>query len=197
MSQQQGQNALADTPKTDDNEAPMEGDVLHVKNGNQMLTGLTKPVRSEQGVVKSCPRQPSPQRRSRTFPGGGIGSAQRSAVQPPLWRPRNMSRLAAAIVVGVALAPAMAFAQAKASKASGYDRLSQFGEAFERIRQDAVEPVIEAKLIGAAIAGMLSALDARSVYISEAAFRTSQTPSNNEAGTLGLVLTIGNGQLRR
>jgi carboxyl-terminal processing protease len=107
-----------------------------------------------------------------------------------------MFRLAAAIVVGVTLVPAMAFAQAKGSKAGGYDQLSLFGEAFERIRQDAVEPVTEAKLIGAAIAGMLSGLDARSVYISEAAFRASQTPSNNEAGTLGLVLTIGNGQLQ-
>ena len=99
-------------------------------------------------------------------------------------------------LVGVVLAPAMSFAQAKGSKASGYDQLSLFGEAFERIRQDAVEPVTEVKLIGAAIAGMLSGLDARSVYISEAAFRASQTPSNNEAGTLGLVLTIGNGQLQ-
>ena len=107
-----------------------------------------------------------------------------------------MFRLAAAIVVGVTLVPAMACAQAKASKAGGYDQLSLFGEAFERIRQDAVEPVTEAKLIGAAIAGMLSGLDARSIYISEAAFRASQTPSNNETGTLGLVLTIGNGQLQ-
>jgi carboxyl-terminal processing protease len=107
-----------------------------------------------------------------------------------------MFRLAAAIVVAVTLVPAMAFAQAKGSKASGYDQLSLFGEAFERIRQDAVEPVTEAKLIGAAIAGMLSGLDAHSVYISEAAVRASQTPSNNEAGTLGLVLTIGNGQLQ-
>ena len=107
-----------------------------------------------------------------------------------------MFRLAAAIIVGVTLVPAMAFAQAKASKAGGYDQLSLFGEAFERIRQDAVEPVTEAKLIGAAIAGMLSGLDAHSVYISEAAFRASQTPSNNETGTLGLVLTIGNGQLQ-
>jgi carboxyl-terminal processing protease len=107
-----------------------------------------------------------------------------------------MFKLAAAIVVGVTLIPPMAFAQTKITKASGYDQLTLFGEAFERIRQDAVEPVTEAKLIAAAIAGMLSGLDARSVYISEAAFRASQTPSNNEAGTLGLVLAIGNGQLQ-
>ena len=107
-----------------------------------------------------------------------------------------MFRLAAAIVFGVALVPGAAFAQAKSSKAGGYEQLNLFGEAFERIRQDAVEPVTEAKLIGAAIAGMLSGLDARSAYISEAAFRASLTPANDDAATLGLVLTIGNGQLQ-
>ena len=84
-----------------------------------------------------------------------------------------MFRLAATVVVGLGLAPAVALAQTKVSKSSGYDQLSLFGEAFERIRQDAVEPVTEAKLVGAAIAGMLSGLDAHSVYISEAAFRAA------------------------
>ena len=107
-----------------------------------------------------------------------------------------MFRLAAAIVFGLAFAPGAAFAQAKSSKGSGYEQLNLFGEAFERIRQDAVEPVTEAKLIGAAIAGMLSGLDARSAYIGEAAFRASQTPANDDAASLGLVLTIGNGQLQ-
>jgi carboxyl-terminal processing protease len=107
-----------------------------------------------------------------------------------------MFRLAAAIVFGLAFVPGAAFAQAKSNKGSGYEQLNLFGEAFERIRQDAVEPVTEAKLIGAAIAGMLSGLDARSAYIGEAAFRASQTPANDDAASLGLVLTIGNGQLQ-
>ena len=55
MAQNQGQNALADTPKADDNEAPMESEVLHVEYGNQVLTGPTKPVRSEHGLVKLRP----------------------------------------------------------------------------------------------------------------------------------------------
>jgi carboxyl-terminal processing protease len=92
--------------------------------------------------------------------------------------------------------PGAASAQAKSGKGSGYDQLNLFGEAFERIRQDAVEPVSEAKLIRAAISGMLSGLDARSAYISEAAFRASQSPANDDAATLGLVLAIGNGQLQ-
>jgi carboxyl-terminal processing protease len=107
-----------------------------------------------------------------------------------------MIKLAAAIFFSVALVPAAASAQAKSGKGSGYEQLNLFGEAFERIRQDAVEPVTEAKLIGAAIAGMLSGLDARSAYISEAAFRASPTPANDDAATLGLVLTMANGQLQ-
>ena len=107
-----------------------------------------------------------------------------------------MIKLAAAIFFSLAVVPGAASAQAKSSKGSGYEQLNLFGEAFERIRQDAVEPVTEAKLIGAAIAGMLSGLDARSAYINEAAFRALQIPANDNATTLGLVLTIGNGQLQ-
>jgi carboxyl-terminal processing protease len=107
-----------------------------------------------------------------------------------------MFRLAAAIVFSLALAPEAASAQAKSGKGSGYEQLNLLGEAFERIRQDAVEPVTEAKLIGAAIAGMLSGLDARSGYIREAAVRASQAPANDDSGTLGLAVTIDSGQLK-
>ena len=106
-----------------------------------------------------------------------------------------MRRLAAAFVLSALLASGFAFAQAKSGKGSGYE-LNLFGEAFERIRQDAVEPVGEGKLIGAAIAGMLSGLDAHSAYISEAAFRAMQTPTDDERVGLGLVVTIDNGQLK-
>ena len=107
-----------------------------------------------------------------------------------------MRRLAAAFALSALLASGFAFAQAKSGKGSGYEQLNLFGEAFERIRQDAVEPVAEGKLIGAAIAGMLSGLDAHSAYISEAAFRAMQTPADDERVSLGLVVTIDNGQLK-
>src|SRR5216683_613196 len=107
-----------------------------------------------------------------------------------------MLRVVAAIVLTVFLVPGAALAQAKSGKGGGYEQLTLFNEAFERIRQDAVEPVTEGKRIGAAIAGMLSGLDARSAYISEAAFRASQAPAKEDAGTLGLVVTIENGQLK-
>ena len=107
-----------------------------------------------------------------------------------------MRKLVTAVVVGTLLATGFAFAQAKSNKGAGYEQLNLFSEAYDRIRQDAVEPVGEGKLIGAAIAGMLSGLDSRSGYISEAAFKAMQTPANDDKTSLGLVVTIENGQLK-
>jgi len=107
-----------------------------------------------------------------------------------------MRKLGAALAVSAMLAAGPALAQAKTSKSGGYEQLNLFSEAYDRIRQDAVEPVGEGKLIGAAIAGMLSGLDARSAYINEAAYRAMQTPANEDQAGLGLVLTIENGQLK-
>jgi carboxyl-terminal processing protease len=107
----------------------------------------------------------------------------------------EMRKLLIAGVLGTLVVAGSAFAQAK-SKGAGYEQLNLFSEAYDRIRQDAVEPVGEGKLIGAAIAGMLSGLDARSGYISEAAFKAMQTRANDDYTTLGLVVTIDNGQLK-
>src|SRR4029077_18779817 len=87
-------------------------------------------------------------------------------------------------------------AQQKINKGVGYDQLNLFSEAYDRIRQDAVEPVGEGKLIGAAIAGMLSGLDTRSAYINEASHGAMQTPAREDQVSLGLVVTIENGQLK-
>jgi len=106
-----------------------------------------------------------------------------------------MRKLITALIVSTLLAGS-AFAQLKTSKSPGYDQLSLFGEAYDRIRQDAVEPVVEPKLIGAAIAGMLSGLDARSAYIDEATLRAMQKSPNDEAANLGLIVTIQGGQLK-
>ena len=107
-----------------------------------------------------------------------------------------MRKLVTALVMGALLAAGPALAQAKGGKGGGYEQLNLFSEAYDRIRQDAVEPVGEGKLIGAAIAGMLSGLDARSAYINEAAYRAMQTPANEDRASLGLVVTIENGQLK-
>jgi len=105
-------------------------------------------------------------------------------------------KLAIAILMSMPLVAGGVFAQQKTAKDNVYEELNLFDQAFERIRQDAVDPVTDAKLIGAAIAGMLSGLDPHSSFIDEAAFRASQTPANDDAATLGLAVTIDSGQLK-
>jgi carboxyl-terminal processing protease len=105
-------------------------------------------------------------------------------------------RLAVLVLMSMPLVAGGVFAQQKAGKDSVYEELNLFDQAFERIRQDAVDPVNDAKLIGAAIAGMLSGLDPHSSFIDEAAFKASQAPANDDAGTLGLAVTIDSGQLK-
>src|SRR5207247_6844873 len=58
------------------------------------------------------------------------------------------------------------------------------------------DPVNDAKLIGAAIAGMLSGLDPRSSFMDEGQFKALQAPADRDGDTSGLVVTIDNGQLK-
>jgi len=106
-----------------------------------------------------------------------------------------MWKLVAALVVSSLLASGSAPAQPKSAK-GGYDQLNLFGEAFDRIRLDAVEPVGDTKLVGAAIAGMLSGLDGRSAYIDEATLRAMRSPANDNEASPGLIVTIDKGQLK-
>ena len=107
-----------------------------------------------------------------------------------------MRRLAILMLMTLPLFAGGVFAQQKAGKDTVYEELNLFDQAFERIRQDAVDPVSDAKLIGSAIAGMLSGLDPHASFMGDAAFKASQTPANDDAGTLGLAVTIQNGQLQ-
>src|SRR3981189_683610 len=95
----------------------------------------------------------------------------------------------------VLLMPVAALPQQKAGKGSVYEQLNLFGEAFERIRQDAVEPVGDSKLIETAIAGMLQGLAPHSSHTNENEYKTSQKPAG-ETASIGLVVTIDNSQLK-
>jgi carboxyl-terminal processing protease len=94
------------------------------------------------------------------------------------------------------LMPASAYAQDKSGEAGVYEQLNLFGEAFDRIRQDAVDPVADKKLIDTAIAGMLASLDARSVYLNETQYKALKSPAEEQAASIGLVVTIVGGQLK-
>jgi carboxyl-terminal processing protease len=93
--------------------------------------------------------------------------------------------------------PQAALAQTKGGKSSSagggvYEQLNLFGEAFERIRNDSVEPVPDGKLVRTAISGMLSGIDPRSAYLTEAEYKALQSKAPEDAASTGLVLTMEN-----
>ena len=94
------------------------------------------------------------------------------------------------------LMPAAALPQAKNGSGGVYDSLNLFGEAFERIRHDAVEPVGDGKLIETAIAGMLAGLDPHSVYLTESEYQALQNRTPDASASTGLVVTLEGGQLK-
>jgi carboxyl-terminal processing protease len=116
-----------------------------------------------------------------------------------------IGRWAPAVVAIALLAPASAFSQAKSgsggnsssssSKSAVYEQLNLFDEAFERIRQDAVDPVGDNRLISTAIAGMLQAMDPHAVYLTPDEYKAQTQPTTEQSGSLGIVVTIENQQL--
>ena len=107
-----------------------------------------------------------------------------------------MRKTALAVAFAVFLAPAAALPQTKSGKSGVYEQLNLFGEAFERIRHDAVEAVGDSKLVQTAITGMLAGLDPHSVYLSENEYKALQTRTPDESASTGLVVTLDNGQVK-
>src|SRR5258708_13296088 len=111
------------------------------------------------------------------------------------WRKLLMRRLAMAALVTALFVARGVFAQQKSGKDSVYEELNFFDEAFERVRQDAVDPVTDTKLIGAAIAGMLSGLDPHSSFLDEAASKALQNPANDDQAGLVVMSPMHDRQL--
>lgn len=72
---------------------------------------------------------------------------------------------------------------------SVYEQLDLFGNIFERIRAQYVEPVETDKLVEAAINGMLTSLDPHSSYLSAKDFEDMQVQTRGEFGGLGIEVT--------
>ncbi len=86
-------------------------------------------------------------------------------------------------------------AKAAAPKADTYDYLNLFGDVFERMRKDYVEPIDDQKVLEAAINGMLTSLDPHSGYMPPEAYKDMQTETRGEFGGLGMEVTMENGIL--
>ena len=87
-------------------------------------------------------------------------------------------------------------AQENAHKATVYEQLDLFGDIFERIRAQYVEPVDESKLVEAAINGMLTSLDPHSSYLSPDAAAKMREQTRGEFGGLGLEVTQEDGWVK-
>lgn len=99
---------------------------------------------------------------------------------------------AAALAAMLSAVPAVA----QADSAETYRQLNLFGDVFERVRADYVEPVDEAELIEAAINGMLRSLDPHSSYLNAKNFRDMQVQTRGEFGGLGIEVTMENGVVK-
>ncbi len=118
--------------------------------------------------------------------------------------------LGTAFVAGVAIGPAAglfgrhlgfdigvnaALAQ-DGSRADTYRLLTLFGDVFERVRAEYVDPVTDKDLVENAINGMLTGLDPHSSYMNAKAFRDMQVQTKGEFGGLGIEVTQDNGFIK-
>lgn len=113
----------------------------------------------------------------------------------------------AAFVAGVAIGPVsgllnpqhfpIGIANAQDNgRGDTYRLLQLFGDVFDRVRDEYVEPVSDKELIENAINGMLTGLDPHSSYMNAKAFRDMQVQTHGEFGGLGLEVTQENGIIK-
>ena len=118
--------------------------------------------------------------------------------------------LGTAFLGGVAIGPASglinrhlgydlglsAFAAQDSNRTDTYRLLTLFGDVFERVRAEYVDPVSDKDLIENSINGMLTGLDPHSSYMNAKAFRDMQVQTKGEFGGLGIEVTQDNGFIK-
>ena len=89
-----------------------------------------------------------------------------------------------------------AVGQSSNDNSNTYQQLNLFGDVFEKIRSDYVEPVSDEKLIESAINGMLTSLDPHSSYLNPKEWDDMQVQTKGEFGGLGIEVTMENGVIK-
>lgn len=110
---------------------------------------------------------------------------------------------------GTALALILAFSSltvlaapgAKPERTAGtvsdtYKALNLFGDVFEQVRANYVEPTEDKKLIEYALNGMLTSLDPHSSYMTEDETKAMSVQNKGEFGGLGIEVTMENGAVK-
>ncbi|MGL5115327.1 MAG: S41 family peptidase [Beijerinckiaceae bacterium] len=115
---------------------------------------------------------------------------------------RKLSYLLLGVAIGagtVAISAKTGLLQGGAAVAAGtdtYRKLNLFGDIFERVRSDYVEPPNEVKLIESAINGMLTSLDPHSSYMDPKSFTDMRQQTRGEFGGLGIEVTMEEGMIK-
>jgi carboxyl-terminal processing protease len=102
-----------------------------------------------------------------------------------------LARLAA---VQLGVTPARA--EVENGNADTYRWLTLFGDVFERVRRDYVDPVTAKRLVQNALDGMLSGLDPHSAYMNAQQFRDMEVQTSGQFGGLGIEVTEDSGLIR-
>ena len=97
--------------------------------------------------------------------------------------------------VGLGFVVNDAFAQ-NSDRADTYRLLALFGDAFERVRSEYVDPVSDKSLIAYAIGGMLTSLDPHSGYMNAAKFREMKIQTTGQFAGLGIEVAQENGFIK-
>jgi carboxyl-terminal processing protease len=119
---------------------------------------------------------------------------------------RRVLLLTAAFVAGMAVTAASdliarhfsigtAFAQ-KTNRTETYRLLKLFGDAFEVVRSEYVDPVSDKELIENALDGMLTGFDPHSAYLNPAEFSELEAEDRGEFSGIGLDVALENGNVR-
>ena len=116
-------------------------------------------------------------------------------------RLRMLGAIGAAFLAGAVIGPVIALPTFQAlaqdgGRAETYRLLNLFGDVFERIRAEYVEPVSDRDVIENAINGMLQGLDPHSSYLNPRSFRDMQVQTRGEFGGLGIEVTQENGLVK-
>ena len=109
---------------------------------------------------------------------------------------RTFAVVGAAFVAGVAIGPMVAAWAQDGNRAETYRLLNLFGDVFERIRAEYVEPVNDRDAIENAIQGMLTGLDPHSSYMNPRMYRDMQVQTRGEFGGLGIEVTQEGGFIK-
>jgi len=108
---------------------------------------------------------------------------------------RNVGLVVAGAVSATVMWHAFGAAVA-ASNANTYKQLNLFGDVFDRVRADYVEEPDEAKMVEAAINGMLASLDPHSSFMNAKQFEDMSIQTRGEFGGLGIEVTMENGVIK-